>query len=64
MKDISHKEEYVKEFQQKLEKAGVIILADCEGVTVSEMTELRRAVRQTKSELRVVKNTLVARALH
>ncbi len=64
MKDISHKEEYVKEIQHKLEKAGLIVLADCEGVTVSEMTELRRAVRQTKAELRVVKNTLVARALH
>lgn len=64
MKDISHKEEYVKEFQEKLEKANIVVLANCEGVTVSEMTELRRNVRQTNSELRVVKNTLLARALH
>jgi large subunit ribosomal protein L10 len=64
LKDISHKEEYVKEIQDKLEKAQIVVLANCEGVTVSEMTELRRNVRQTKSELRVVKNTLVARALH
>lgn len=63
MKDISHKEEYVKEFEAKLEKAGVIVLANCEGVTVSEMTELRKSVRETGSELRVVKNTLLRRAL-
>ncbi|GAB4277610.1 MAG: 50S ribosomal protein L10 [Candidatus Rifleibacteriota bacterium] len=63
MKDISHKEEYVKEFQEKLEKAGVVVLANCEGVTVSEMTQLRKAIRETGSEIRVVKNTLLRRAL-
>lgn len=64
MKDISHKEEYVKEIQDKLEKAEVVVLASCEGVTVTQMTALRRAVRESNSELRVVKNTLVVRALH
>lgn len=64
MKDISKKEAYVKEFQEKLAKAQVVVLANCEGVKVSEITALRKAVRETGSELRVVKNTLLCRALH
>jgi len=64
LKDISHKEAYVKEFAEKLAKSQVVVLANCEGVKVSEMTALRKAVRETGSELRVVKNTLLCRALH
>lgn len=64
MKDISHKEAYVKEFAEKLSKSQVVVLANCEGVKVSEMTALRKAVRETGSELRVVKNTLLCRAMH
>ncbi len=64
MKDLSKKEAYVKEFQEKLAKSQVVVLASCEGVMVSEMTALRKAVRETGSEMRVVKNTLLCRALH
>lgn len=64
MKDLSNKEAYVKEFQEKLTKAQVVVLANCEGVNVTEMTALRKAVRETGAELRVVKNTLLCRALH
>ena len=63
MKDISHKEEYVKKFQEKLDKAQVIILADCEGVSVEKMTALRKSIREADSEIRVVKNTLIRRAM-
>jgi large subunit ribosomal protein L10 len=64
LKDLSKKEAYVKEFQEKLAKSQVVVLASCEGVMVSEMTALRKAVRETGSEMRVVKNTLLCRALH
>ncbi|GAB1353855.1 MAG TPA: 50S ribosomal protein L10 [Candidatus Rifleibacterium sp.] len=64
MKDLSNKEAYVKEFSEKLAKSQVVVLASCEGVTVSEMTALRKAVRESGAELRVVKNTLLCRALH
>jgi len=64
LKDISNKEAYVKEFAEKLAKSQVVVLANCEGVQVSDMTALRKAVRETGSELRVVKNTLLCRALH
>lgn len=64
MKDISNKEAYVKDFSEKLAKSQVVVLANCEGVKVSEITALRKAVRETGSEMRVVKNTLLCRALH
>ena len=64
MKDLSKKEAYVKEFQEKIGKAQVVVLANCEGVQVSDMTALRKAVRETGSEIRVVKNTLLCRAFH
>ncbi|MGM0599023.1 MAG: 50S ribosomal protein L10 [Candidatus Rifleibacteriota bacterium] len=63
MKDISHKEEYVKKFQDKLDKAKIIVLADCEGVSVDKMTALRKSIREADSEIRVVKNTLLRRAM-
>ena len=64
MKDLSKKEAYVKEFQEKISKAQVVVLANCEGITVTNMTALRKSVRETGSELRVVKNTLLCRAFH
>ncbi len=63
MKDISHKEAYVKEFQEKIEKSAVVVLANCEGVNVADMTQLRKSIRETGSEMRVVKNSLIVRAL-
>ena len=64
MKDLSKKEAYVKAFQEKIAKAQVVVLANCEGVQVSDMTALRKSVRETGSEIRVVKNTLLCRAFH
>ena len=61
---MSAKEAYVKEYQEKIEKAAVVVLASAEGISVSEITALRKAVRETGSEMRVVKNTLVARAFN
>lgn len=63
MKDLSKKEEYIKSFAEKLNKAQIVVLTGCEGVTVTEMTGLRKAVRESGSEMRVVKNTLICRAL-
>ncbi len=63
MVDVSKKSAYVGEFQKKLEKSKVIVLASCEGVTVDQMTALRKDIRNLGDEMRVVKNTLLRRAL-
>lgn len=41
---------------------GVAVVAEYRGLTVSEMTQLRRLAKQEEVYLRVVKNTLVKRA--
>lgn len=64
MTNLSNKEAYIKEYQEKLEKAAVVVLTNCEGIKVTDMTALRKMVRESGAEMRVVKNTLVARALN
>jgi large subunit ribosomal protein L10 len=64
MVDYSKKTAYVSEFQDKLEKAKVVVLASCEGVNVDQMTDLRKQIRNLGDEIKVVKNTLLQRALN
>lgn len=48
----------VDELKTELAGATVALLADPRGLTVSELTELRKMLRQQGASLRVVKNTL------
>ena len=57
------KVETVAEIQASLEKASGVIFTNYRGLTVSEITSLRRALRPIGGEYRVVKNTLLRRAL-
>jgi large subunit ribosomal protein L10 len=61
----SHKEkaEKVVEVREKLKKAKMAIATEFRGLTVSQMTRLRREIREVSGEYRVIKNTLVRRAL-
>jgi large subunit ribosomal protein L10 len=63
MVDVSKKAEYVAKFQEKFEKSKVVVLADCEGLNVEQMTALRKEIRNLGDEIKVVKNKLVRRAL-
>ena len=63
MVNYTEKTAYVNEFSEKIEKAKVIVLASCEGVNVEQMTDLRKQIRKLGDEVRVVKNTLLQRAL-
>lgn len=64
MKNQAKKAAYIDDFQKKIEKAKVIVVSSIEGVNVEQMTALRKDVRNTGSEMRVVKNTLVQRAFN
>ncbi len=57
------KVETVAEMQAALEKASGVIFTNYRGLTVSEITNLRRALRPIGGEYHVVKNTLLRRAL-
>ena len=49
----------VAEIAQKLEKAQGVVLLDYRGLTVGEVTALRKKLREAGVEYRVLKNTLV-----
>ena len=57
------KRETVAEITEKLKNAQSVIVLSSSGVTVAEITALRTKFRQAGVEYRVLKNTLVRRAL-
>jgi large subunit ribosomal protein L10 len=48
----------VEEIADQLRRSSMAVLADYRGLTVSQISELRRQLRPADVELRVVKNTL------
>ena len=59
--NLSQKQEVVAEVAEVASKAHSLIAAEYAGVTVSQMTEMRKKARETGVYLRVVKNTLASR---
>lgn len=59
----SDKEKAISELSQKLAKAKILILAEYRGLNVSQMTEIRKALRKNEGELKIVKNRLARRAV-
>ena len=60
--DKAEKEKVVKECQQILQKAAVVLFTDFRGLDVAQMSKLRRELRLAGSYYLVVKNTLIERA--
>ncbi|MCX7628004.1 MAG: 50S ribosomal protein L10 [Methylophilaceae bacterium] len=61
--NLEEKKAVVAEVSEQLAKAQAIILAEYRGLGVSNMTELRAQARKSGVYLRVLKNTLVRRAV-
>jgi len=55
---LEEKKKAVDELAEKVERANVIISTNYGGLTVAEMTDLRRKLRAQQIEFRVIKNTL------
>jgi large subunit ribosomal protein L7/L12 len=53
----------VAELHEKFERAKLVVMTECWGLPVNEITELRRQLRSAKAEFKVVKNTLAMRAV-
>ncbi len=62
-KVLDTKKETVSEIIEKLKNSESVILFEYQGLTVSEVSELRRKLRADGAEVRVYKNTLLKRAL-
>jgi large subunit ribosomal protein L10 len=56
------KVEMMAEIKDRMERASIAIGADYRGLSVAQITELRRALRPSGAEVKVVKNTLAAMA--
>ena len=50
------------EIKDRMQQASIAISADYRGLTVAQMTELRRALRAANAEVKVVKNALATMA--
>jgi large subunit ribosomal protein L10 len=61
--NLSQKKEVVAELAEVAAKAHSLIAAEYAGTTVSQMTAMRKKARETGVYLKVVKNTLAARAV-
>ncbi len=61
--NLSQKQEVVAELSAVAAKAHSLVAAEYAGVTVSQMTAMRKKARETGVYLKVVKNTLASRAV-
>jgi large subunit ribosomal protein L10 len=59
----SEKEQIIAEIKEMVQRAKGMYFADFTGVTVEQITELRREFRKSSIEYRVAKNTLIKKAL-
>lgn len=62
MATLEKKKQVVEEIAEKLKESGSSILVDYRGLTVAEVTELRKQLRENNVEYKVYKNTLSRRA--
>jgi large subunit ribosomal protein L10 len=51
------------EFEGRFEKANAAIVAEYRGLTVAELTELRRELRKVNGEFKVLKNRVAKKAI-
>ena len=62
-KILEQKSVVIDEIKEKFANAKSIVLFDPRGLKVSEVTELRRSIRESGSDYKVYKNTLAKRAI-
>lgn len=62
-KVLESKKKTVEEIVGKIQNSESVILFQYQGLTVSEMTELRKELLKVDSEIKVYKNTLLKRAM-
>jgi len=58
-----HKKKAIAEIKEKIAASKIIIFTDYKGMTVKQVTELKRKLRETHSEFKVYKNTYFSLAL-
>ena len=62
-KILERKQATIDEIADKVKSSSSVVFFEYRGLTVGEMTELRRSLRESGSDVKVYKNTLAKRAL-
>ena len=62
-KILDQKQSVINEITDKVKNSTTFIVFNNNGLNVAELTELRRKLRESGSEVKIYKNTLVKRAL-
>ena len=62
-KSLNLKKATVKEISEKIKNAKTFLILDYQGLSVTEVSELRRKLRETNTDFKVYKNTLMNIAL-
>lgn len=60
---LENKKNIITEIQNKIQNSGSTVVAEYRGLSVAEVTELRRALLAENVEMKVYKNTLASRAV-
>ena len=63
VKILERKQTTIDEIADKVKNSNAVVFFEYRGLTVGEMTELRRNLRESGSEVKIYKNTLAKRAL-
>ena len=63
-KILNLKKDIVAEITDNIKNSQTVILFSYQGLTVSDISDLRRKLRDTDSEIKIYKNTLTKRALN
>lgn len=59
---LDKKQEIINEIGEKTKKASSVVLFEYQGLTVEDTNALRKSLRESGSDLKIYKNTLVKRA--
>ena len=63
VKVIEKKKKVVDKLKEKIDSASLVILSDYRRVSVKEITELRKSLRTQDAEYKIIKNSLLTRAM-
>ena len=62
-KIINQKQEEVRQLASQIKEAKLVLLTDYRGINVTDVTDLRKTLRKTSSDYKVIKNNITRRAL-
>ncbi len=63
-KVLENKKAIVEEIKNNIQNSESVIIFTYQGLTVSELSELRKELRKSESEVKIYKNTLFKRAVN